>query len=95
MSNEVHCKYCMCPKEIWKPVMKNYNGDECKLYSDFTDVISELEGAKKSFGNQEIIEKCRKDFEEEYTDISDFKTSVNEMIQINVSEGYMPKNYVK
>ena len=90
---DVHCQYCMCPVKVWKHSMKNYEGDECKLYDDFSAVISELEDTGKPFGNQDILESCRNDFEHEYTDIQDFEAIVNEMILINVSEGYMPDNY--
>lgn len=89
----VHCQYCMCPVEVWKPSLKTYNGDGCKLYDDFSNVISELEDARKPFNNQDILDKCQTDFEKEYTDISDFEAAVNEMIEINYSEGYMPGNY--
>ena len=90
---DVHCQYCMCPVEVWKPFFKTYSGDGCKLYDDFTNVISGLEDARKPFSNQDILNKCRADFEADYTDIKDFEATVNEMIQINVSEGYMPGNY--
>jgi len=89
----VHCQYCMCPVEVWKPFFKTYSGDECKLYDDFTNVISELEDTGRPFNNQGILDKCWTDFEKEYTDISDFEVTINEMIQINYSEGYMPSNY--
>lgn len=92
-TGEVHCQYCMCPKEVWKHTMKTYDGDECKLYDDFTNVIWKLEEEIKPFNNQDIIERCRKDFGREYTDIKDFEAAINEMIEINYSEGYMPKNY--
>lgn len=91
---EVHCEYCQCPKEVWKGgSFKTYQGDECKLYYDFTNVISELEDTGKPFGNQDILDKCRTDFEKEYTDIQDFEATVNEMILINFEEGYMSSNY--
>ena len=91
---DVHCQYCMCPKEAWKGgSFKTYQGDECKLYDDFSAVISELEDTGKPFGNQDILESCRNDFEREYIDIQDFETTITEMIMINVEEGYMPDNY--
>ncbi len=91
--DEVHCEYCMCPKDIWKPSMKTYAGDECKLYDDFMNVIRELEQDLKPFNNQDILEKCKADFEKEYSDIADFEATVNEMITINLELGVMPKNY--
>lgn len=90
---DVHCQYCMCPVEVWKPFFKTYSGDGCKLYDDFTNVISEFEYAGKPFNNQDILNKCRADFEMEYTDISDFETTIYEMIDIHYSERYMPSNY--
>lgn len=92
-TGDVHCEYCMCPKEVWKRSLRTYDGDECKLYSDFVDVIWVFEEALKPFNNQEIFDKCRVEFEHEYNDIQDFEASITEMIQINVEEGYMPKNY--
>ena len=89
---DVHCQYCMCPKEAWKHSMKSYAGDECKLYDDFSAVVSELEDTGKTFSNRDILSKCR-EFEKEYTDIQDFEATVTEMIMINVEEGYMPDNY--
>ncbi len=90
---DVHCQYCMCPVKVWKHSMKSYDGDECKLYDDFTNVIWELEEAVKPFNNQDILDKCRSDFEKEYTDIVDFEACVNEMIEINIDLGVMPENY--
>lgn len=92
-TGEVHCQYCMCPIEVWKHSMKTYDGDECKLYDDFSNVIWELEESIKPFNNHAILEKCRNAFEKEYTDITDFEACINEMIGINVEEGYMPGNY--
>jgi hypothetical protein len=93
LSGEVHCQYCQCPKEIWKPSMKTYKGDECKLYDDFTNAVYELEKAVKPFNNLDIINKCRTDFEADYSDIADFEATVNEMIEINIDLGVMPGNY--
>ncbi len=50
-TSEVHCQYCMSPKEVWKHSMQTYDEDECKLYSDFSDVVWELEEAGKPFYN--------------------------------------------
>lgn len=91
--NEVHCQYCMCPKEVWKPCMKTYSGDECKLYSDFSDVIYKLENTGRPFNNQDILEKCRADFAGEYNDIADFEATVNEMIEIYIELGVMSGDY--
>ena len=91
---EVHCQYCMCPKEIWKGGnLKTYQGDECKLFSDFSEIISELADTKKPFNNQKIIDKCQSDFKKEHREIKDIEATINEMIQISVKESYMPKNY--
>lgn len=90
---EVHCEYCMCPKEVWKPSMKTYSGDECRLYDDFGNVIWDLEKAIKPFNNRDIINKCWTDFEANYSDIEDFESTVNEMIEINIDLGVMPDNY--
>lgn len=91
--HEIHCEYCQCPKNIWKPSMNTYKGDECRLYDDFINVIWELEKNIKPFNNQDIISKCRTDFESNYSDISDFEASINEMISINIELGVMPCNY--
>lgn len=90
---DVHCQYCMCPVKVWKPLFMTYSGDGCKLYDDFTNVISKLEDTGKPFNTKDILKKCWEDFEADYTDIKDFEATVYEMIQINVSEGYMPSNY--
>lgn len=92
--SEVHCQYCMCPKEAWKGGnFKTYHGDECKLYSDFSDVISDLEYAEKPFNNYDILKKCREDFAEEYNDITDFEAIINEMINIYIELGVMSEDY--
>lgn len=83
----------MCPVEVWKPSLKTYHGDECRLYSEFCDVIDRLESAIKPFGNQDIISGCRIGFETDFNDIEDFEATINELICINCTEGYMPKNY--
>lgn len=83
LSGEVHCEYCQCPVEIWKPDLKTYKGDECKLYAAFYVVIDDLEDAKKPFTNDDIMAKCRTNFEGKYTDIEDFEATINEMINIH------------
>jgi len=90
---DVHCQYCMCPVEVWKPCLKTYGGDECKLYDDFSNVIWEFEKVAKPFNNQDILNKCHSDFEKEYGDIPSFDDSIMEMIEIHYFEGYMPNNY--
>jgi len=91
--SEIHCQYCQCPKGLWKHSMKTYEGDECKLYDAFSDVIWELERAIKPFNNWDILDKCRKAFEHDYTDIKDFEACINEMIDIHLDLGVMPNNY--
>ncbi len=92
-SGAVHCQYCMAPVEIWKHSMTTYAGDECKLYSDFSDVVWELENTGKPFNDQDILEACRKGFEHEYTDIKDFEACINEMIGIHVECGVFSRDY--
>lgn len=91
--SEIHCIYCQCPKDIWKPSMKTYQGDECKLLDDFLTVIWELEESKEPFNNQDIINKCRSDFEANFNDIEDFEATISELIETHFTEGYMPRNY--
>jgi len=90
---EIHCEYCQCPKDVWKKSMTTYNGDECKLYSDFMDSINDLEEASKPFNDDDILKKFKLDFSNEYSGIKDFEPCVNEMIGINIDLGVMPSNY--
>jgi len=88
-----HCDYCRCPIEIWEP-LKTYKVDRsCELFSDFYDVIWDLEETKKEYNYKEVYSKCL-DFKDKYSDIPNFKDSVNEMIEIGLDTGIMI-NYVK
>lgn len=95
LSGEVHCTFCLCPVELWKKDLKSYDGEECRLLSDFFDLIWDFDTEKKPFSDKDILKRFRKDYAAMHTDIKDLKVTIEEMIHIYRNEGYMPGNYVK
>ena len=91
---DYHCEYCGCPINLWTP-METYKSDRCcELYSDFYDVIDELEERKIPYRYRDILKECLK-FKHEYPDISDFEASLHEMIEEDVDTGVIPELYIQ
>jgi hypothetical protein len=82
----------MCPKESWKPLKTYKNDKSCQLYSDFFDVIWELE-KRPDYNFEDILNQCIK-FKTKYLDVKDFGETVKEMIEIGIDNGIITK-YVK
>lgn len=90
---DYHCEYCGCPIDKWTP-MDTYKSDRCcELYSDFFNIIWDLEAIEKPYRYIDVLKECLK-FKDEYPDVPDFQESVNEMVDIGVDTGIMTKLYV-
>lgn len=84
-----HCYYCMCPTGLWEP-LKTYNSDKgCQLYSDFLDIVWELE-KRTAYNLEDILTRCI-EFKAKYLDVKDFIEVVKEMIEIGIDNGAMTK----
>lgn len=73
---EYHCEYCCCPKEHWKPCLKTYSGDECKLYDSFSDLIED------GTTSEELTKLAIAELPKEFPDIKDIKATVKELVEI-------------
>jgi hypothetical protein len=73
---EYHCEYCSCPKEIWKKCLMTYNGDECKLYDSFLDLID------YEMNSEELTAVAREELPKEFPDIVDLDATVAELVGI-------------
>jgi hypothetical protein len=92
--NQYHCKYCQCPIEHYTgKSLETYDGDECKLYSYFFDVMWELEEKKVDFTLDDVRNNCKIAFTE-FQDITDFEATINELMDIFDDLGATPSNYV-
>lgn len=87
-----HCNYCMCPLDEWKPLDTYKSNDSCKVYSDFYNVIWDLEENDKKYNFQDVLNQCIK-FKNDYPDIPDFEAAVKEMIQIGIETGIITNLY--
>lgn len=87
-----HCDICRCPIEHWEPLKAYPSDNSCKLYSDFFDVIWELE-EKERYNLKDVLKECEK-FKKDYPDISDFDVAVREMIDIGIDTGIITGKYI-
>ena len=87
----------MCPKEIWERSLKTYNPEdetrECEIFSDVLDSLGDLEDINKPFDFNDILSKCKQDFEPDFPDIEDFSATIKEIVLICLEDGYMPKQF--
>ena len=88
-----HCDYCRCPLEMWKPLETYKNDRSCELFSDFFDIIWDLEETERKYSYKEIYSKCL-EFKDKYPDILNFDESVKEMIEIGLDTGIIT-NYIR
>ena len=86
-----HCEYCRCPIEVWEP-LKTYKSDRsCELFSDFDDVIQELE--KRNKYNYNTVVKHLLPLKDKYSDVEDFEKTIQEFIEIQLDLGVMTNRY--
>jgi len=83
LSGEVHCQCCMCPKEIWKPSIKNYQGDECELYDSFSSLIED------DMTPEELTVITITELPKEYPDIEDINALTKELVGIAIECGFI------
>lgn len=80
---EYHCECCMCPKELWKPSIKNYNGDECQLYESYSSLIED------GMTPEELTQLTIAELPKEYSDIEDIAALAKELVNIAVEIGVL------
>ncbi len=81
LSGEVHCQCCMCPIEIWVPVLKNYKGDECELSEHFMSL------AEDWMTPEDLVKVAKTELPKEYSDIEDLDALVKELVEIAIECG--------
>ena len=74
--SEVHCECCLCPKEIWEPTLKTYQGDECQLFESFSSLIED------EMTTEELTELALVELPKEFPDIPDIVATVKELVEI-------------
>lgn len=79
----IHCEYCQCPKDIWEKSVFSYDGDECKLYAYFLDLIPFYDDITP----QQLAAIAKQELPKEFNDITDIDTTVNELISIVIDCG--------
>lgn len=90
--SEVHCEFCMTPKEIWEP-LKTYNSDRsCEIYNEFFNIIWDLEETKRYF-YKDVAKELYK-VKSNYPDIPNFDATINELIEIGLDTGIMTNKYI-
>jgi len=75
---EYHCSFCQCPKELWKPSIKNYKGDECQLYESFSSLIED------DMTPDELTTITMTELPKEYSDIEDITALTKELVDIAI-----------
>lgn len=80
---EYHCGCCMCPKEEWKPSIKNYQGDECQLYESFSSLIEDW------MTPEELTRLTIAELPKEYSDIEDIVALAKELVDIAIECGVL------
>lgn len=82
---ELHCEYCQCPKDIWEKALITYDGDECKLYDSFLDLVN------SDFPNdltpQQVTDIAKRELPKEFSDITDIDATVKELVDIVINCG--------
>jgi hypothetical protein len=81
LSGEHHCEYCHCPKEIWKPTIKNYQGDECQLIDTFFSLVEDW------MTPEELTEVTMTELPKEYLDIENIEALAKELVEIAIECG--------
>lgn len=80
---EYHCQYCMCPKEIWKPCVNSYQGDECHLYDSFLSLIED------GMTIETLTELAIEELPKEFSDIEDIGELVKELVDVAIDCGVL------
>jgi len=80
---DYHCECCMCPKELWKRSIKNYQGDECQLYESFSSLI------KDWMTPEELTKIAITELPKEYSDIEDIVALAKELVDIAIACGFL------
>ena len=81
LSGEVHCGYCICPKEIWKPSIKNYQGNECQLVEFFLSLVEDW------MTPEELTKVTIAELSKEYSDIEDIEALAKELVDVAIECG--------
>ena len=81
-ASELHCEYCMCPKDIWKKALVTYDGDECKLYASFLDLIG-----LDDLTPQQLTNIAKQELPKEFPDITNINATVRELVDIVIDCG--------
>ena len=81
---EVHCEYCECPKETWKKCLTTYDGNECKLYSRFFDLVFD---ADQDLTPEQLTAIAKQELPKEFLDITDLDGTVKELVDIVIDCG--------
>jgi len=68
----------MCPKELWKPTIKNYKGDECELVESFFSLV---EGWMTP---DDLAKVTTTELPKEYSDIEDIAALTKELVEIAI-----------
>ena len=78
-----HCSFCQCPKEVWKPCIANYQGDECQLYDSFSSLIEDWMTA------EDLTAVVIAELPKEYSDIKDITALAKELVVIAIECGVL------